>query len=125
MARRGTAVFVVGAVLVMSSCSGGPGEEDLVEAVETYNDAFLAGDVETVRELLSARCLETLGEELIRVNVEQAPSSSPDLVDIEVIVEVIGEGTARVTSRFNDSEFDVERERWNVEDGEWRNDDCT
>jgi hypothetical protein len=66
-----------------------------------------------------------MGEDLIRRSVEESPEINADLIALEVTVELLGEDTARVTSRFNLSEFDVEGERWNVESGEWRNDDCT
>lgn len=97
----------------------------MLETVERYNQAFLAGDVETIQDMLTSRCLDSLGQDLVRRVVEEAPEANPDLASVKVTVDLIADDTARVTSRFNDPQFDVERERWNVEDGEWRNDDCT
>ena len=113
---------LIAAAIVVSAC--GSTEGDLIGAVEDYNAGFLEGNEEAVLDRFSARCLDIVGEDVIRTAVSEAPDLNPGLEEVDVVVDLLIDDRAQVTSVFSDPEYNQEDEPWLLEDGEWRNDNC-
>lgn len=107
-----------------SSGSSGPGQEALVEAVETYSVAYTGGDAETAYGMLSSRCRDRVGEGEFTSAVTAAGGMYGETEPTSVEVGQLDGGMARVSYTFEQSELDQQSEPWVVEDGSWRVDDC-
>lgn len=105
-------------------CGSGPGEGELVDAVDGYSVAFTSGDAETAYGMLSDRCQGRVAESEFAAVVEVASSSYGETAPETVEVGQLEGDMARVTYTFADPALDQESEPWVVEDGAWRQDDC-
>lgn len=118
--------LVVG-VLLLAACSSGadgPGEDQLVDAVEQYSVAYTGGDAEVAYGMLSSRCRERVGEDEFAGMVSAAGEMYGEMEPESVGVEQLEGEMARVSYRFGVPALDQQSEPWTVEDGQWRVDDC-
>lgn len=140
---NGTRMAAVALVLavILTGCGGGsdddsadppatttsltvPPSKDLRGAVEVYSDSFLAGLGDRAFDLLSERCKVEVGHQQFVAAVAVA-ADRYDGIGISSYDEEVDGDVATVTYRYDDApELDQVDERWIVEEGGWRNDDC-
>lgn len=105
-----------------STAPSSPSAAGLEAAVRDYTAAFGAGDEDLAVSLLTDRCQQLAGP-TVRQAVVQIASAAPDLTVTEIAVDIEG-SAATVTYETSTPEYSQIDERWLVEGGAWRNDDC-
>lgn len=92
-------------------------DDDLRTAIEAYSRTVMEGDPEELAAARSAGCA-VVETEL------PAPSGDPDDVEVsDVDADIDGE-TATVDYRLDPAGQQIADERWVLEDGEWKWDNC-
>lgn len=90
--------------------------------MRSYSTAFIAGDGASARSQLTARCEERIGD-LVESGATTIAEQYPGATMTSYEADVDG-GAATVTYTFDQPGIDQADERWVVEGGEWRYDDC-
>jgi hypothetical protein len=98
-------------------------EIGLEDAVIAYSNAYLGDQADTAWDLLSTRCQGVLGQEPFAQLVAQATQLYGGEAVTSVEVEVDGQ-LGLATYELTDPTLNQSGERWVLEDGSWRNDDC-
>lgn len=96
---------------------------ELEDAVYAYTEAFLGGDAEGSRALLSSRCQADTSANQWEQIVAEAHDLYGDATITDYTATVDGQ-LATTTYELTDPVLNQTEERWVLEDGGWRNDDC-
>lgn len=122
----GTSTTTQGTSATSSAGSAAPATTDhpeLEQAVRAYGVALFAGDAATVHAMQSARCKEVNGLDLLTQAVTSLAQEYGAQPMTAYAHQVDGE-VAAVTYDFRSPYLGQADERWIVEEGTWRNDDC-
>lgn len=95
----------------------------LEAAVRTYTEAFLGGDADAAYDLLSERCRGELARNDFTAIVAQASAQYGD-AEITSYEDDVRGNVATATYELSDPTLNQVEERWLLEGGNWRNDDC-
>lgn len=96
----------------------------LRSAVESYSSAYLSGDAERARALLSARCQQRISLDELRALATGAKGLYGTAKMTSFEITTLSGPLARVTYRYDVPAIDQLDEPWARQDGQWRNDDC-
>jgi hypothetical protein len=94
----------------------------LVAAVKAYSAAFLGGDAESAYGMLSAHSKSLTTFDEFRSAVEAGHQLYGDAKLLNVSVDQIADGMARVTYSYSEHAIDQTEQPWVKEDGVWRYD---
>lgn len=100
------------------------GAPQLESSVRAYTEAFLGGDAEASRALLSSRCQGDTSATQWKSIVTRAATEYGDATITTYSEDVDGQ-LAVATYELSDPVLNQTAERWILEQGEWRNDDCS
>jgi hypothetical protein len=100
-----------------------PMASTLEPTVRAYNVALFGGDAPAVFTARSLRCRRFEPLERLQVTVEKATATWGGVAMVHYEEDFVA-GVGRPTYEMADPSLNQRRERWIVEEGAWRNDDC-
>lgn len=133
--RRLVFLVALTTFLIGSACSGDDSSDDaatstepssageLEAAVRAYTAGYLGGAADAAYDLLSERCHEELSKDDFGSLVAAATATYGGEEITGYSADVDG-NVALANYQLTDSTLDQVNERWVLEDGDWRNDDC-